>query len=287
MSSLPPALAARANELVEPITAEREEIKYLVPNERLEPVLEALSERLPTHRFSGEGANRLPDPHQFVTTVYFDTPSRKHYREASEDQAHNVKVRAKEYYDLHPSLAEVATDPTQIVRYQPWAWFEIKRRHGAQTTKRRFRIPKSDVPNIFTLGRLSTESLWLESEKQVALAGLAELAEYGESLREPLSASAVVNYRRLSWQDDRGQLRVTVDLGLAFFAPPPDLWSRNYGLVRGTLGSALGRENNAVLEVKCRGLMPAWLGETLRHLKLEPRLFSKFVAASGVVHAQS
>ena len=31
--------------------------------------------------------------------------------------ARNVKVRAKEYYDLHPSLAELATSPSEIVRY--------------------------------------------------------------------------------------------------------------------------------------------------------------------------
>lgn len=285
MSTLPPAMASRANEL-EPITAEREEIKYLVTSDRLDALLSVLARELPTHRFSGEGANRLPDPHQFVTTIYFDTPSGRHYREALQDASHNVKVRAKEYYDLHPSLAEVATDPTQIVRYQPWAWFEIKRRNGSQTSKRRFRVPKQDVPSIFSSGRLSTEWLWHESEKEAALAGLAELAEYGENLGEPLSASALVNYRRLSWQDPKGELRVTLDLALAFFAPPPDLWTRSHALIRGTLGPALGREQRAVLEVKCRRAVPSWLTETLERLGLRPQQFSKFVTASGVVRAQ-
>jgi hypothetical protein len=287
VSSLRPAVDESALGADESITAEREEIKYLVPSERLEPILSAVCAELQPHRFTGEGANRLPDPHQFVTTVYFDTPSRRHYREATLDAAHNIKVRAKEYYDVHPSLAELATDPAQIVRYQPWAWFEIKRRNGAHTSKRRFRVPKQEVPSIFTAGKLSTESLWAEAERELAQAGLMELAEYTETLGEPLSASALVNYRRLSWQDPRAQLRVTLDLGLAFFAPPSDLWSRKHALVRNTLGPILGRELDAVLEVKCRSAVPAWLAQSLERAGVRPRLFSKFVAANGVVHAQS
>ena len=120
------------------MTAEREETKYLVPPARWETLAAELSHRLSGHRFTGEGANRLPDPHHYVTTIYFDTPSRALFRAAATAPDDNLKVRAKEYYDLHPSLAEVATDPTQIVRYQPWLWFELERREGPRTSKRAF-----------------------------------------------------------------------------------------------------------------------------------------------------
>ena len=92
------------------MTAERDEIKFVVAYDGVEGLVEELSGGLPSHRFTGENANLLPDPHHFVTTIYFDTPSRMHFRVASASIHRNVKLRAKEYYDLHPSLAELATD---------------------------------------------------------------------------------------------------------------------------------------------------------------------------------
>jgi hypothetical protein len=268
----------------ERMTAEREETKYLVPTDRLEPLLIAVSHQLTPHHFSGVGANRLPDPHHFVTTIYFDTPSRRHFRSSTADAKHNVKVRAKEYYDLHPSLAELATDPSQIVRYQPWLWFEIKRRSGSHTSKRRFRLPKREVPRVFRGDCLSTEALWLEAEREATVAGLTDIAEYVECLGEPLSASVLVNYRRLSWQNPDSTLRITLDLGLAFFAPPEDLWNREQALVRHLLGPQRGAEREAVLEIKRRGPIPGWLHEALDRIGVQPCSFSKFVAAARAVH---
>src|SRR5438046_10744550 len=101
------------------MTAEREELKYLIGPEHVARFSTAMGRQLPHHRFTGEGANKLPRPRHFVTTIYFDTPSRDQYRAAQSDGEHNLKMRAKEYYDLHPALAELATDPGQIVKYQP------------------------------------------------------------------------------------------------------------------------------------------------------------------------
>jgi len=276
--------SARADER---LTAEREETKYLVPGEQLTELQRELAAELPLHRFTGEGANRLPDPHHFVTTVYFDTPSLAHYRAACGDVEHNVKVRAKEYYDVHPSLAELATDPAQIVRFDPWIWFELKRRDGAHTSKRRFRLPKRDVPTLLGGGSLEPDALANAGpgHDQVAPA-LRELVLHCESVGEPLGASAVVNYRRLSFQDVVGSLRVTVDLGLAFYAPPVDLWTREQPLVRSTLGRAKGSEPCAVVEVKRRVGMPSWLRAALERAGVRAVPFSKFVAATGSVHGK-
>jgi hypothetical protein len=266
------------------ITAEREETKYLLPLSGLSTLLGTLDQRILPHRFVGEGANHLPDAHHFVTTVYFDTPSRHHFRAAVGDMEHNIKVRAKEYYDLHPSLAELATTPDQIARYQPWVWIEMKRRDGTRTRKRRFRLPKCEIPAVFGGGGISGDALLHEAEKETALAGVSELVEYSERLGEPLVANCLVNYRRLSYQEPDGSLRVTVDLGLAFYAVPPDLWSREQALVRGALGRACSNEKSAVVEVKRRAALPAWLVQALDSAGARPASFSKFVAAAGVVH---
>ena len=206
------------------LTADRDETKYLVGGDRLAPLLALLSKHLPQHRFTGEGANLLPGAWHLVTTIYFDTPARTHYRAAIGDIDHNVKIRAKEYYDLHPSLAELATDPADIVRYQPWIWFEMKRRDGARTIKHRFRLPKRDVPACLNGGQVVPEALALpvtgvvpaDSER----AGIREIVAYCRALGEPLAATCLVNYRRLSWQQPDGDLRVTLDSELAFYAVP-------------------------------------------------------------------
>jgi hypothetical protein len=267
----------------ERMTAEREETKYLVPPGRWELLAAEMSRRLPGHRFTGEGANRLPDPHHYVTTVYFDTPSRSLFRAAAAAPDDNVKIRAKEYYDLHPSLAELATDPAQIVRYQPWVWFELKRRDGTRTAKRRFRLPKRDVAQFFAEGRVTPEAMELAQGTDGQGEGLRDVVDTCRAFGEPLSAVCLVNYRRLSWQSDEAELRVTFDRGLASFAPPADLWARRHALVRATLGPAAGQEASGVLEIKRRGALPGWLSECLAKLDVQPVPFSKFLTAFRAV----
>jgi hypothetical protein len=264
----------------EQVTAERDETKYLLPADRLEGLAAALTNRMAPHRFTGEGSNRLPGAHHFITTVYFDTPSRAHLRAAAADPDRSVKIRAKEYYDIHPSLAELATDPKQIVRYQPWLWFELKRREGIHTSKRRFRLPKADVPSFFAEGRVTPQARDGQADQQVEL---QEIADYCKSQGDHLAATCLVNYRRLSWQEPDGTLRVTMDLGLAYYAAPPDLWTRRQALVRSTLGPVRGKEPRAVIEVKRVAPVPAWLEEALAQSGAMPDRFSKFVAAGQTV----
>jgi hypothetical protein len=271
----------------EQITAEREETKYLLPRERFTALARLLEQKIPLHRFTGEGANRLPDAHHFVTTVYFDTPTRRHFRAAIADGEHNIKLRAKEYYDLHPSLAELATTPDQIVRFQPWVWIEMKRREGTKTMKRRFRLPKREVPVVFAGGTLSGEALLHEAEREAALAGVNDLVDYTDRLGEPLVASCLVNYRRLSWQLPDSSLRITVDIDLSFYSAPRDLWHRERALVRSLLGAPAAAEPRLVIEVKRRSALPGWLIQALEQSRAEPVSFSKFVAAAGAVNGQS
>jgi hypothetical protein len=278
--------ASAPSSVDERITAQRRELKYLLPGERLNSLLAELSRELPSHRFVGEGANRLPDPNHYVTTIYFDTPSRRNYRAAVGNVQANVKFRAKEYYDLHPSLAELATDPDHIVRYQPWLWFELKAKDGNTTTKQRLRVPKRAVPSLFQSGQVVAESL---HSPEFGLdgaewSGLDAIVQYCKSLEEPLEASCLVNYRRLSFQSADGTLRVTIDLGLSFYGAPADLWTRQRALVRDGLGPPRGELAEAVVEVKSRAATPSWLDRALGRAGVGAVHFSKFVAASGAVH---
>lgn len=278
MSHVSPASDRSAQDAA--ITAERVETKYLVKKSELPALTRAIGEKLQAHRFTGEAANRLPDAQHFVTTIYFDTPKLTYFEAARANQQSNLKIRAKEYYDLHPSLAELATDPEQILRYQPWLWFELKRREGQSTTKRRFRFPKAAAATLFDEQRAPENLPEGGSERADAEALIAHV----HAQAEPIVPSAIVNYRRLSFQNDDSTLRVTIDVGLAFFPVPPDLFRRARPLSKSELGKPAGVEPCAVVEVKHRSPVPAWLEQALQRHAGSAVSFSKFVAASEAVH---
>jgi hypothetical protein len=265
------------------MTAHRREAKYLVSGERARVVAGELQRRLAAHRHRGAGANELPAAHHYTTTIYFDTAARALYHAAVSGGESHLKLRAKEYYDLHPALHETATDPRQLVRYQPVLWLELKHREGAHTGKRRLGIPKVDISAFFSEGRITEDMVRIQEpaygrDAQDVLAAVAALCK---SLGEPLRADCLVNYRRTAWQDPAGDLRVTIDTGLALYAPPPDLWQRDWALLRQTLGRSVAAEPRRVVEVKSLGVPPAWLAELIGE---PPVAFSKFEAASRAVH---
>jgi hypothetical protein len=281
-----PWLAAQGGD----ITSDRRETKYLVPLDRLEALANALREHLPIYRFTGDGANSLPGAHHHITTIYFDTPSGWHYQAASAG-AQSIKVRAREYYDVHPSLAEVATSSDDITRYDPWLWFELKRRGAGRSEKCRFRLAKREVPLFFahTASRRGSASApsFERSGKLESQGELEAVEAYLRELDEPLEATCLVNYRRVSWQSPDAALRVTLDLGLSYYAPPADLFTRERPLERRLLGRPASVLDAAVLEVKERGAEPAWLGSAIRQARVAPVEFSKFVAATRSVKAHA
>ncbi len=261
------------------LSAARQELRFLIPADRAQPVARALGARLAHHRFRGSAANPLPRPHHFVTTVYFDTPSRQAYAavQAGAAQGRHSKLRARQYYDLHPSLAELATDAQQVMRSSPAVWLELKHRDGVSTGKRRVDVPREAIPEILS-GAPSTRP---RCDPEV----LREIGAFCSRFPEPLRADCLVHYRRLPWQDDGGALRVTMDLGVEFFAPPAGLWQRDQGLTRARLGPSKGKLERAIIELKCRNAPPPWLLDLLAAVGAEPTRLSKFEEASRAVHA--
>jgi hypothetical protein len=260
------------------MTSDRLETKYLISPERIGPLARALVPRLPAHSYNGPGASLLHDAHHFATTIYFDTPSQVLWQAACADIDHNVKVRAREYYDLQTNFAHLSSSPAPIVPFDAKIWLELKRRITSQTLKHRFRIDKRDVPAFLRGGRVpageASDALGTEQE---------HVLNYCRAVSEPLSASCLVNYRRLSFQDPDAMLRVTIDLDVMFYAAPSDLWTRTCALLPSTLGKPCGRESRAVVEVKRRIALPEWLEAAIDDARGEPTSFSKFIHAGEAV----
>ncbi|MET0384523.1 MAG: polyphosphate polymerase domain-containing protein [Polyangiales bacterium] len=267
------------------ITHDRVELKFKMRASHAAHFTRSVLEHVSEHRFEGEGANRLPRARHFVTTIYFDTPSLDLYR-AVRGNDDNLKVRAREYYDLHPELLELATSQSQIVRYSPILWVEIKGKQSGRTYKRRVGIPKHDVSAFFEHGTVSDTMLALQGQKaeKGGTSVVNELLELRKRFNEPLRPSCIVNYRRTAFQDPRGSLRITLDQRLACFAARSELLVQPRPLLREYLGGARYEEPSVVLEIKLTGAMPSWLKELMDLTKAERFSFSKFVTASEAVY---
>lgn len=272
---------AELAELDARITADRGEAKYLLTANAARLVVAELDRRLDRHRHRA-GETPLLRANHFVTTIYFDTAARSLFHRAIVSSEYNVKLRAKEYYDVHPDAVE---ETTELTRFESVLWLELKYRDGAKTRKRRIGIPKLDLPRFFVNGTITADMLTIQGPAYGSDARhvLTEVAELCMSCG-PMRADCLVNYQRQAWQDAGAQLRVTLDSGLTSFAPPADLWDRNGALLRQTLGAPVATETRNVLEVKSHGQAPWWLTSLLEEHRIEPVSFSKFEAASSAVH---
>ena len=252
------------------LTGDRNETRYRLPLERAEAAAAALSQRLPRCRYLAGNAAGTSDARQFVTTVYFDTPSRALYHEGLEN-VESLRLRARQYSGQAPS---------------PVLWLEIKHKLGIRSAKQRIGIPNREVLWFFGAGRL-TEKMIRRRQRvygEEAFRVLQEMAAICEHYREPIQTDSMVNFRRLAWQDVKATLRVTLDLDLAFFPPTADLWTRSFPLTRERLGPPWHLESGGVVEVKTRGEPPSWLTGLLDAAGAEGRSYSKFEEASRAVH---
>src|SRR5690606_14665656 len=152
--------------------------------------------------------------------------------------------------------------------------------------KRRFGLPKAQVPSFLNRGTISADIIAVQREQygDKAYEFVQEVAHLCHESQHPFEVDCLVNYKRAAWQDNAGELRVTLDQKVGFFEPPADLWTRKTALIRESLGRPAGVMSSAVIEVKTRGAVPHWLQELLDRYGATTADFSKFAAASRAVH---
>ena len=267
----------------ERMTANRMERKYLVERAAAGALQRRLDQHLSRHTHS---ERELPGAQLYATTVYFDTRSRHLFRQAtSADEG--VKLRAREYYAIDPSMVQLARRPEELVRFDRVLWFELKYRQRGHVQKRRFGIPKPDVPGFLSDGRITVEMVDVQARDygEKARRVLREASGLCQHYGEPFGVDCLVNYRRVAWQDAAGTLRVTLDRDLRAYRAPDDLWTRQFALSAEALGQPSGVFGKAILEIKSRGPLPVWIDDALSSVGAESSDFSKFVTASRSVHS--
>ncbi len=274
-----------ATDADEKMTADRAERKYLLPLPAASRLARDLKGQNDIARHYPPGFQALPGAQQFSTTIYFDTRDRLLFK-ATERGAASQKLRAREYYNLDPSLTQLVTSVNQLVRFDPIIWFELKTKRGHHVTKRRFGLPKAQVPTFLHEGTISEEIVAVQREHygDKAYDFVQEVVELCHDSHQPFEVDCLVNYRRAAWQDAAGELRITLDQRVSFFEPPADLWTRKTALIRETLGRPAAVMSSAVVEVKTRGDIPRWLLDLLGRYGATTSDFSKFGAASRAVH---
>ncbi len=283
MNSVPASFPPEAGSFDEQITADRTERKYLLDKARTAPFIRQVDQRLSRYV---HGDTQLPGAQFCSTTIYFDTSSRHLFNLAS-SEAESVKLRAREYYAIDPSMVQLARRPEDMVRFDRVLWFELKHKQGGRVRKRRFGLPKPDVPGFLADGRITPEMIDLQATHygDKADAVLGEVSQLCQHYGEPFSVDCIVNYRRIAWQDSAGQLRLTLDRDVGFFAAPEDVWTRDFALTAQTLGPPRKVLDKNIIELKSRGDLPPWLQQAFGSDVAEARNFSKFVTASHHVHS--
>lgn len=266
------------------LTRARRERKYVVPRAQLTTVRDLLDGRLSRHRFQGEGSNGLPRADHYITSIYFDTASGA-VRDAARRGSKHVKLRARQYYDLHPDLIELATSAGDVTRASPVLWLELKSRDGDRSGKRRVGIPRDDLEGFFQDGVITERmrSIQAAEHGEQAPAVFDALQAFRESFGEPLRPACIVQYRRLAWQAEDDALRVTLDRDLRVYAAEHLFGNCDpLSLMQAT---PIHQERDGILEVKSTGSWPEWLERELHALGISAREYSKFLTAADAAAA--
>jgi hypothetical protein len=268
------------------IFADRSERKYFLRPDRAREFVDGLEGHVELHRFRGDGASQVPRPVHFITTLYFDTYDRQ-VAAGCRDGSANLKLRAREYYDEHPDLTELATSRGELARGDALIWLELKAKDEGRTRKIRFPMPVEEVAGFLAGGIVTQRAADMQSEVEgedgeALLKGIWKLCR---RVGSPLRPDSLVHYRRRAWQQPDGDLRVTLDTRVSFYGASHPFF-RDFKTLRDKLVEPPNHKlDHFLVELKLRGEEPQWLRELAERVELRPatdqgRQFSKFLAAS-------
>lgn len=220
----------------------RYEEKYIITDEvyrQLKPQLEKFME-LDEHSRNGSFYT--------ICNIYYDTPDNDLIRKSIERPTYKEKLRLRSYGVVSPSDN---------------VYLEIKKKYNGYVFKRRLSITLNEA-NCYLENRQRPESMSFKSEQV-----LNEI-DFMVSRYSGLQPAVFLSYDRnaLFGVEDKS-FRITFDTNIR---------SRRYDLSmdKGIYGDLLLPQDQWVMEVKIRNVVPLWLAELLSEHKIYPVSFSKY-----------
>lgn len=241
----------------------RRETKYEISANEYVSLVGAVSKYLPRFEF------KPGRPYTHISTVYYDTEGQKFFNRAVRHYESSLKLRLKEYYY---NSASGGTETT------PYCFVELKERANGEVHKRRLRIPKELVGDFF-----ERQAIW---EQLVARDPGIEFQDSTHEIYDELDKflksncvrpSSVINYRRVVYQKDERDLRITFDDQLQVFQPVHGLFGAIDALTCERLDAPICDIPSRIMEIKSVGSYPKWLDEALGSYC--PRKMSKFTTS--------
>lgn len=181
-----------------------------------------------------------------VTSLYFDTPTRRDYYDKLAGLKYRRKLRARTY-------------SKNLSFYDGKTWLEIKEKHDMNIIKKRRLVSFSWTGNILNGNTADFNDFFY----------LYKLKNYKPNL--------IVRYQRRAYISNfLSPIRVTFDKNIETCK-----WKEfryNYTIMHPV------KNNAVIMEIKFRGAMPWWFRELVNRFNLSRSVFSKYTMAADVIN---
>ena len=215
------------------VVMDRYELKYVLSKEQVNSLVDALEGHMKVDKYGKTT----------IASLYYDTIDSRLIRTSLEKPKFKEKIRLRSY--------GMADDSKTV-------FLELKRKAYGVVYKRRVETKVKDAIDFFN------HKVDIVTEGQIAKEITYFRDYYGE-----LIPSCLIIYDRVAYEEENGNLRLTIDYN-------PRYRIDNLRLDYSMEGIPLLKDGEAILEIKIQDSIPLWLSHILDENKIFINGFSKY-----------
>ena len=215
------------------VVMDRYELKYVLSKEQVTSLVDALEGHMKVDKYGKTT----------IASLYYDTIDSRLIRTSLEKPKFKEKIRLRSY--------GMADDSKTV-------FLELKRKAYGVVYKRRVETKVKDAIDFFN------HKVDIVAEGQIAKEITYFRDYYGE-----LIPSCLIIYDRIAYEEENGNLRLTIDYN-------PRYRINNLRLDYSMEGIPLLKDDEAILEIKIQDSIPLWLSHILDKYKIFINGFSKY-----------
>ena len=215
------------------VVMDRYELKYVLSKEQVTSLVDALKGHMKIDKYGKTT----------IASLYYDTIDSRLIRTSLEKPKFKEKIRLRSY--------GMADDDKKV-------FLELKRKAYGVVYKRRVETKVKDVNDFFN------HKVDIVAEGQIAKEITYFRDYYGK-----LVPSCLIIYDRVAYEEENGNLRLTIDYN-------PRYRIDNLRLDYSMDGIPLLKDDEAILEIKIQDSIPLWLSHILDKYKIFINGFSKY-----------